>query len=307
MPPAQPLPLAMPATGTGTCVWDAGATLGEGAVWSPGEQALYWVDILGRQLNRLTPATGGRTSWTFDEEVSALAERVSAPGLVLALRRGLALWNPADPGTAPRTLSPLDADLPGNRCNDGKCDTAGRFWAGTMDFGCEQPTGSLYRVDASGQATRHDSGFAVTNGPTWTADQRTLLFNDTVNGRVLAYDFDAATGSLANRRVWLQFGPDDGVPDGMCTDAAGRIWICHWGGSCVSCHDPVSTRELGRITLPVSQVTSCAFGGADLHTLYVTSARVGLSAEALAREPLAGGLFAFPVAEPGQLARRFGG
>lgn len=302
-----PLPLAMPATGAGACVWNAGAELGEGAVWSPGEQALYWVDILGRQLHRLTLATGARDSWKFAEEVSALAERASTPGLVLALRRGLALWSPADPGAPPHYLCPLDADLPGNRCNDGKCDAAGRFWAGTMDFGCERPTGSLYRVDAHGQATRHDSGFAVTNGPTWTVDQRTLLFNDTVNGRVLAYDFDAATGGLANRRVWLQFGPDDGVPDGMCTDAADRIWICHWGGSCVSCHDPASARELGRITLPVSQVTSCAFGGADLRTLYVTSARVGLDAEALAREPLAGGLFAFDVAEPGKLANRFAG
>ena len=297
----------MPATGPCAVAWEAAAALGEGALWSPREQALYWVDILGRQLHRLSPATGARASWRFDQEVSAVAERVNGEGLALALRGGLVLWNPATPALAPTSLCPLDAPLPGNRCNDGKCDAAGRFWVGTMDFDCTQPSGSLYCVDANGQASRHDQGFAVTNGPTWTADQRTLLFNDTVNGTVLAYDFDAASGQISNRRLWLKFGPDDGVPDGMCTDAAGRIWICHWGGGCVSCHDPVSAVELGRISLPVSQVTSCAFGGPDLHTLFITSARTGLSTEALVREPLAGALFTVTVSEPGCLAHGFAG
>jgi sugar lactone lactonase YvrE len=241
------------------------------------------------------------------EEISALAERQSHPGLVLALRRGVAQWNPAKADTPPKFLCRLDEDLAGNRCNDGKCDAQGRFWVGTMDFACTAPTGSLYAVSADGTAVRHDQGFAVTNGPTWLNDQRTMLFNDTVQGRVLAYDVEATTGQLSHRRTWLQLAPSDGVPDGMCTDAMGRVWICHWGGSCVSCHDPRDAKELGRIALPVSQVTSCAFGGADLRTLYVTSARVGLSKAALAQEPLAGGLFAFSVDAAGRLANRFGG
>ena len=129
--------------------------------------------------------------------------------------------------------------------DDARCDAAGRWWMGSMDFGCALPTGSLYRVGADGAWARMDEGFAVTNGPTWIAQGRTMLFNDTVNGQVLAYDSDPDTGEISGRRLWLQFAPEDGVPDGMTTDALGRVWICHWGGGCVTCHDPVTAAEAG--------------------------------------------------------------
>ena len=299
-------PAAAPAPGMAHCVHPAGALLGEGALWSPREQCLYWVDILGRQLHRFRPCTGGRDDWSFDEEISALAERANAPGLVVTLRRGFALFDPAS-DAGPSYLHQPEPGLPGNRFNDGKCDARGRFWAGTMDFDCVAPTGALYRYDPDGRCTRHDQGFAVTNGPTWSADGRTLYFNDTVNGQIYAYDFDAEAGTLSSKRLWLSFAPGDGVPDGMTTDAAGRLWIAHWGGSCVSCHDPVSARELCRVRLPASQVTNCAFGGEDLRTLFVTSARVGLTPEQLAAEPLAGGLFAVAMDGPGVPAGLFGG
>ncbi|RZJ25164.1 MAG: SMP-30/gluconolactonase/LRE family protein, partial [Haliea sp.] len=216
-------PLIAPATGA-TCVLPARALLGEGALWSVREQVLYWVDILGCALHRFDPATAATARWTFAEEVSAVAERVHRPGLALTLRRGFALFDPAA-DTQPRYLHQPEAALPGNRFNDGKCDAQGRFWAGTMDFACQATTGALYRYDPDGRCTCHDSGFAVTNGPTWSADGRTLYFNDTMQGCVYAYDFDAAAGTLANRRLWLRFTPEDGLPDGMTTDAAGRIWI----------------------------------------------------------------------------------
>ncbi len=298
------------------CVWDAGAALGEGALWSPRLQVLWWVDILGRRLLQYRPADGARAQWHFDEEVSAVAECAqglpafadAAPGdgppLLLATRRGFAAFAPAS-----GRLQPLHqpAEEPAhNRFNDGKCDARGRFWAGSMDFDCAAPTGALYRFDPDGRCTRHDAGFAVTNGPTWSLDGRTLFFNDTVQGHVLAYDVDAVAGTLSHRRPWLRFAEGDGVPDGMCTDAAGRIWIAHWGGSCVSCHDPASAAELCRITLPATQVTSSAFGGPDLCTLYITSAATGLDDAARARQPLAGGLFAVRMDSPGQPAHRFG-
>lgn len=220
---------------------------------------LYWVDILACRLHRFHPASVTRTTWTFAEEISALAERAAAPGLIVTLRRGFALFDPAA-DREPRYLHQPEAALPGNRFNDGKCDAQGRFWAGTMDFACEAPTGALYRYDPDGRCTHHDQGFAVTNGPTWSADGRSLYFNDTVNGRIYAYDFDAARGTLSNKRLWDSFAPDDGVPDGMSTDAAGRLWIAHWGGSCVSCHDPVTAHELCRVMLPTRHVTNCAFG-----------------------------------------------
>ncbi|MES2943440.1 MAG: SMP-30/gluconolactonase/LRE family protein, partial [Pseudomonadota bacterium] len=294
-------PFSTPLAGAVQCVNPAGALLGEGTLWSQREQALYWVDILACGLHRFDPASGAKNSWTFAEEISAVAERAAAPGLIVTLRRGFALFDPAG-NSEPSYLHQPEAALPSNRFNDGKCDAQGRFWGGTMDFACEAPTGALYRYDSDGSCTRHDDGFVVTNGPTWSADGRTLYFNDTVNGRTFAYDFDAAAGTLSNKRLWRSFAPGDGVPDGMSTDAAGRLWIAHWGGSCVSCHDPVTAQELCRVTLPTSHVTNCAFGGPDLRTLFITSARSGLTPEQLEAEPLAGGLFAVTVDSPGVAA-----
>jgi xylono-1,5-lactonase len=300
--PSYPAPGAMP-----RCIWPAAAVLGEGGLWSVRQQCLYWVDILSRRVHRLDPSSGAQDTWTLEEEVSALAERGEGAGLAIALRRGPAFWDPARPMDAPRYLCQPEPERSGNRFNDARCDGAGRWWMGSMDFGCEAPTGALYRVEPDGAWVRLDDGFPVTNGPTWIQGGRTLLFNDTVRGQVLAYDCNPATGEIGGRRLWLAFAPEEGLPDGMTTDALGRVWICHWGGGCVTCHDPQTAQELARVCLPVSQVTSCTFGGPDLTTLYITSARFGLDDEALAREPLAGGLFAVDAVCAGRAAAVFGG
>ena len=146
----------------------------------------------------------------------------------------------------------------------------------------------------------------VANGPAWSPDGRTMYFSDSAGGRVWAFDFDMPNGTLEAARVWNQFAPEDGCPDGMTTDALGRLWVAHWGGSRVSCFD-AEGKIVAVIPLPVSQVTSCAFGGEDFRTLFITSARDGLSPAQIACEPLAGGLFAVELATPGLPANRFAG
>ena len=289
------------------CVVQSADILGEVPLWCSRTKKLWWVDVRRPCLQSYDPVTRAHRAIRLPDGMAtgSIALR-EAGGILLATSSGFYVYDPAKP-EPPRALANPEKDKPDNRLNDGKCDRRGRFWGGTMDFACEARSGALYRYDPDGRCTRHEMGFAVTNGPTWSLDERTMYFNDTVRGRIHAFDFDAGTGALANQREWLRLARGDGLPDGMTTDAAGRLWLAHWGGACVSCHDPISGAELGRIALPTDHITNCAFGGPGLRTLFITSARSGLSAEQLAAQPQAGGLFAVELDEAGLPASMFGG
>jgi D-xylonolactonase len=298
-----------PACSTPEVLWPAKAQLGEGLCWSPSTQSLWWVDIFGKRLMRLSLATGERREWPFDEMISAVAERANGQGLIVSLKSGIAFFDP-ETGGLQRLHSP-EPHLEGNRFNDGKCDAQGRFWSGTMDMACTAETGSLYHVASDGIATRiacsWAAGFPVVNGPTWSLDGRRIWVNDTARNFMHTGDFDPLTGAVTATRVFMRLAKGDGYPDGMTTDAAGRLWVAHWGGAAVTCHAPDDGRELARIALPTSNITNVCFGGPDMTTLFITSASAELTPEQVASQPLAGSLFAVQTDALGVAPHRFAG
>ncbi len=262
----------------------ADALLGESPLWSPGEQALYWVDIKDPRLFRHDTAAGITRVTRLSEAVGAVALRMGG-GLIAAARSGFAYID--DGGMLSPAFCTPEADRPGNRFNDGKCDRAGRFWAASMHDGETDPSGSLYRLDGVQRCVRMADGFVIGNGLGWSPDDRVFYFTDSVARRIYAYDFDIESGAIANRRSFAAIPEDAGFPDGLCVDAAGHVWSAHWDGWRVTRYAP-DGRIAKVVRVPVPRPTSCAFGGAGLDTLYITSARIGLADAELARSPLSG-------------------
>jgi len=267
------------------CVADVRAELGEGPVWVAAERALYWVDINGRRIFRLSES-GERREWPTPMRVGSIAPRARG-GFIAGTDRGIALVD-LDQDWFEVVASP-EQHLPHNRFNDGKVDRQGRFLAGTMDDREKGSAGALYRIDPDRTCTAIDGGYGITNGPAFSPDGARMYHSDTLRQVTYAFDLDAA-GEATNRRVFVQFGAGDGHPDGMTVDAEGCLWIALWGGWCVRRFSPDGDL-LRTVEMPVEQPSSCAFGGPGLDRLYVTSATKGLDQTALAMQPNAGGLF----------------
>ena len=284
------------------CVLPAGALLGEGPVWDVAERALYWVDIKRQEVHRFDPGTGRDARWSTPEPVGSLAVR-EAGGLVVALRAGFHFLDLASGALAPVALP--EADRPGNRFNDGKCDRQGRFWAGSMHHRAEKPTGALYRLDPDLSVHRMVEGLICSNALCWSPDGRTMYHADTGRGTVWAWDSDGA-GVIANRRVFVALDRSEGFPDGATVDAEGFLWLAHWDGGMVSRYDPAGRRERA-IRVPVQRVTCPAFGGPELDVLYLTTAATGLPEAELARQPWAGAILALDPGVRGLPEARFRG
>jgi sugar lactone lactonase YvrE len=282
------------------CAWPVAAVLGEGPVWSAADGTLWFVDIKGSRIHAFNEATGSRRSFETPE-FSAFVFPDRRGGMLCGLRSGLYRFDPASVSFG--LITRVDEDKPNNRLNDGCVDAAGRMWFGTMDNEHEQPTGSLYRF-ARNRLEQMDSGYVITNGPALSPDGRTLYHVDT--SRQCVYAFDVDQDSLSGKRLLLRVSEADVYPDGPVVDSAGNIWIAMWGGGCVRCYSPQG-RLLRSIALPVSQCTKAAFGGADLRTLYITTAAIGLSEDQRASQPLAGALFRVRVDVPGLPAHQFAG
>ncbi|NEU30421.1 SMP-30/gluconolactonase/LRE family protein [bacterium LRH843] len=269
-------------------VIDAKATLGEGPCWDSEKHLLYWVDIIEKKVHIHNPKTKSNQSIDVAHLPGAAVVRDSG-GLVLATQNG---FYTLDEKTKELTLiEDPESDRPHNRFNDGKCDPAGRFWAGTMEVVEKEPTGSLYVLDTDLTVKKVLSDITISNGLAWSSDNKTMYYIDSPTKQVAAFDYDLESGQLSNKRIVVTIPEGEGIPDGMTIDAEDMLWVAQWGGYKVSKWNPQTGEKIGEVSVPAKQVTSCVFAGEQLDELYITSARRGLDEEELETYPQSGGVF----------------
>ncbi|MBD2677014.1 MULTISPECIES: SMP-30/gluconolactonase/LRE family protein [Nostoc] len=268
-------------------ILDARARLGEGPVWDSTKKLLYWIDIFNHRVHQLDPATGDNRFFDVGDVVGAIAT-AGTDRLIITLRRHLAFLNTQTGEVTP--ILEVEANMPNNRINDGKCDPQGRFWFGSMSA-IENPDANLYRYDADGSLHLMETGLTISNGLGWSPDQKLFYLTDSPKQKIYVYDFNSVTGNITNRRIFVDLTHESFYPDGLTIDSQGNIWSAMWNGWCVIRFNPKG-EEILRIKLPVPLITSCTFGGEDLQTLYITTASVGLSQAEIDKSFYSGDLFA---------------
>lgn len=271
-------------TYTANIVIDAKAKLGEGPSWDQRFQRLFWVDIKGFQLHIYDPSTCTDRTIDVGEHIGAVVPYLKNK-VIVALISGLYCLD-IETGAKVLIHDPEEGRL-GNRFNDGKCDPAGRFLAGTMSLNDEHAQGALYSLNTKGHVSLLVDKASISNGLAWSADHRTMYYIDTPTLEVVSFDYDVAQGTIRNKQLVAKLDESEGYPDGMTIDAEGMLWIARWGGKRVSRIHPAHGEVIAEVSLPVNCVTSCAFGGEYLDELYITTAQDHDSAD----QPLAGGLF----------------
>ena len=273
---------------TAELVIDAKAMLGEGSIWHPGEKKLYWIDIEGKALHIYDPSTNKDKQYDVGERVGTVVP-VKRGGVLVALQNGIHEMD-LNTGQLKLVVNPLpDANM---RFNDGKCDPSGRFWVGSMALDSRRKGAALYRLDSDKSIHEMLDSVTISNGIVWTSDKKTMYYNDTPTMTVQAFDYNDKTGGISNRRIAIKIPRGSGAPDGMTIDSEDKLWIALWGGNAVGRFDPLTGELMQKINVPAPNVSSCTFGGEDLKTLYITTARAWVKDEKLAEFPLSGGLFA---------------
>ena len=282
-------------------VGDTTDILGEGPVWDPEGQCLWWVDIRRPAVRRFDWRTNQTDTFPMPEMVGSLALRAER-GMLLALKSALVFWD-CDTGGIVRVADP-EADRPDQRFNDGKCDPRGRFYAGTMSDSTREPLGTLYRFDGRSCMPVRGS-ITVPNSLAWSPDGRTMYFSDSWTREIGAFSYDPDEGTMGERHVFARIDPP-AVPDGATVDSQGHLWCALYNGWRIARFAPDGTLS-SSIDLPVQCPTSCQFGGPDLTRLFVTTASQRLTPDELAKQPLAGALLLLDVGARGLPEPRFAG
>lgn len=272
----------------------AGNQLGEGIQWHAGS-GLWWTDVEGRALHHFDPASGHQTRIAAPQRIGSFARVEGDHRLFCAFEQGFAYFDTASGQVD--WLHQIESPDSGRRFNDGRADPTGRFLAGTMVESGKKDGAALHRLDRDGSTARLMEGVMISNGLCWSPDGKTMYHADSPTQQMVAFDYDSGAGTVSNRRI-LATTPKGAYPDGAIVDSAGCIWSAQWGASRIVRFRPDG--DVDRvIELPTSHPTCAALGGADLRDLYVTSARQGLDAATLAKEPHAGDVFVFRVDCPG--------
>lgn len=279
--------------------------LGEGPVWDAGSQRIYWIDIIKGEIHLFDPLSKTTRTCRIQQPVGSIALRANG-GMIGALESGFAFID-FDREILEEIVDP-EQKMPNNRFNDGKCDPAGRFWAGTMNLDEKSPTGNLYMLDMDLTATLKITDVKISNGMAWDTSSDTFYYIDSPTSKVMAYDFNLWTGEISRKRAVIHIPGHMGYPDGMTIDEEGMLWIAFFEGWGVCRWNPHNGKLLERIKLPVSKVTSCCFGGRLLNEFYITTAKVHLNDSQLKEQPLAGALFVISdFGFRGRPAHTFGG
>lgn len=268
--------------------YDIEAKLGEGAFWNHVTQEFYWVDIEGLKLHIYDPASKENRTLSTPTRIGTVVPTTGV-NAVVALVDGIYLMNTTTGDL--ELLSDVEADMPANRFNDGKCDPNGNLWVGSMFYEQNAPNANLYKITPSGEATIMKDSVTISNGIVWTSDQKTMYYIDTPTAKIMAYDYDASTATISNERIAVEVSESDGFPDGMAIDSENMLWVGLWNGSAVGRYNPKNGELISKIEVPALNVTACAFGGEDLDVLYITTARLGTSDEQLEKWPNAGSIF----------------
>lgn len=283
-------------------VLDARTETGEGPCWDEEKQILYFVDITQGRLHTYHAQTGAHTSVELGEPIGMVVPHAEG-GLVAALQHG---FYRVDPDTGDRSvIAMLDDRSPDMRFNDGKCDADGRLFAGTMAMDARPGAGALYRLDGDGSVHVILTGVSISNGIAWSGDGGTVYFIDSPTLTVRAYPYDRESGTFGEGHVVARIPDGEGVPDGMCIDREGMLWVAQWGGYRVSRFDPSTGERLGWVRVPVARASSCAFGGPDLDMLYITTASRDMDKEERRMQPHAGGLFVVRPGVTGHATERY--